>query len=100
MIESWAQDRGHDTSRTLLFEGEPLPDLGNFDWLVIMGGPMNVYEDEKYPWLAAEKIFIREAIEGGKVVLGICLGAQLIADVLGGKVRKKKSERSAGTPSA
>ena len=88
MIESWAQDQGHDTSRTHLFEGEALPDLGEFDWLVIGGGPMNVYEDEMYPWLAAEKIFIRDAIDDGKIVLGICLGAQLIADVLGGKVRR------------
>jgi len=88
MIESWAKEKGHDISRTLLFEGEALPELEKFDWLVIMGGPMNIYEDEKYPWLAAEKSFIREAIEGKKVVLGICLGAQLIADVLGGKVRR------------
>lgn len=47
---------------------------------------MNIYEEEKFPWLAAEKRFIQSAIEGGKVVLGICLGAQLIADVLGGPV--------------
>jgi len=88
MIESWAREKGYDVSRTLLFEGETPPDPEKFDWLVIMGGPMNIYEDEKYPWLAAEKSFIRRAIEDGKIVLGICLGAQLIADVLGGKVRK------------
>jgi GMP synthase-like glutamine amidotransferase len=88
MIESWAQEKGHDISKTLLFEDEALPELEKFDWLVIMGGPMNIYEDDKYPWLAAEKIFIRGAIEDGKVVLGICLGAQLIADVLGGKVKR------------
>jgi GMP synthase-like glutamine amidotransferase len=95
MIESWAREKGHDISRTLLFESEALPELEKFDWLVIMGGPMNIYEEEKYPWIAAEKIFIREAIEGGKVILGICLGAQLVADVLGGEVRKNK-EREIG----
>ena len=47
-----------------------------------MGGPLNIYEYEKYPWLREEKVFIEEAISAGKAVLGICLGAQLIADVL------------------
>jgi GMP synthase-like glutamine amidotransferase len=87
-IEGWAQDRGYDISRTLLYEDEPLPDMDKFDWVVVMGGPMNIYEHDKYPWLAREKGFIKAAIQGGKIFLGICLGAQLIADVLGGKVRK------------
>ncbi len=87
-IEAWAKEKGHDISRTLLFEGETPPKPEDFDWLVIMGGPMNVYEDEKYPWLTEEKRFIKRAIEEGKIVLGICLGAQLIADILGGKVDK------------
>ena len=52
------------------------------DWLIIMGGPMNIAEEGRYPWLAEEKLFIRQAIEQGKRVLGICLGAQLIACVL------------------
>jgi GMP synthase-like glutamine amidotransferase len=94
-IEDWAISRGNTISRTLLFRGESLPDPTEFDWLVIMGGPMNVYEEEMHPWLAPEKDLIRRAIDGGKVVLGICLGAQLIADVLGGKVRKNK-EREIG----
>lgn len=49
---------------------------------------MNIYEEDKYPWLDGEKKFIREAISSNKIVLGICLGAQLIADVLGGRVRR------------
>jgi GMP synthase-like glutamine amidotransferase len=87
-IEDWAKDRGHEITRTLLFDGQVLPGMNEFDWLVIMGGPMNIYEEDKYPWLAREKGFIREAISSNKIVLGICLGAQLISDVLGGKVRK------------
>jgi GMP synthase-like glutamine amidotransferase len=51
-----------------------------------MGGPMNVYEDRVYPWLLPEKKFIEQAIEHRKFVLGVCLGAQLAADVLGGPV--------------
>ncbi len=87
-VEVWAKSRGHSISRTLLFNNEELPDIGDFDWLVIMGGSMNIYEEEKYPWLREEKNFIAEAIAGKKVVLGICLGSQLIADVLGGRVIK------------
>jgi GMP synthase-like glutamine amidotransferase len=74
----------------MLFSDEPLPDLSSFDWLIIMGGPMNIYEHERYPWLIKEKEFIRRAIDNGKIVLGICLGAQLISDVLGGKVTRNK----------
>lgn len=89
-IERWADERGHEVSRTLLFAGEGLPDLDNFDWLIVMGGPMNIYEQDKYPWLVPEKAFIHRAISGDKIALGICLGAQLMADVLGGRVRRNE----------
>ncbi|GBG57555.1 GMP synthase [Sporomusaceae bacterium FL31] len=82
----WAKENGHRITSTQFYQNEPLPRQQDFDWLVIMGGPMNIYEEEFYPWLAAEKVFIREAIETGKVVIGLCLGGQLIADVIGGKV--------------
>jgi GMP synthase-like glutamine amidotransferase len=87
-IEVWAKKRGHSISRTLLFNNEELPEMNDFDWLIIMGGSMNIYEEDKYPWLREEKNFIAEAIAGKKIVLGVCLGSQLIADVLGGKVSK------------
>lgn len=70
--------------------GEKLPRADDFDWLVILGGPMNIYEEDKYPWLADEKRLIQQAIDQGKIVLGICLGGQLIADVLGGKVSRNE----------
>lgn len=89
-IESWARSRGHDLTRTQLFLDEDLPEMNQFDWLIIMGGPMNIYEDDKYPWLSREKEFIRRAIAGDKIVIGICLGAQLIADVLGGAVQRNE----------
>ncbi len=91
-IEVWAKKRGHTISRTLLFNNEKLLEMNDFDWLVIMGGSMNIYEEEKYPWLREEKNFIAEAIAGKKIVLGICLGSQLIADVLGGRVSKNKNK--------
>lgn len=89
-IGEWVNARGHSLSGTEVFrEGAPRrADLDRLDLLVVMGGPMNVYQETEYPWLAAEKAFIASAIGAGKSVLGICLGAQLIAAVLGGTVSK------------
>jgi len=91
-IEVWAKEKGHSISKTQLFNGESFPQMNDFDWLVIMGGPMNIYQEKEYPWLAKEKRFIAEAIDNNKIVLGICLGAQLIADVLGGIIYKSKHQ--------
>jgi GMP synthase (glutamine-hydrolysing) len=85
-IESWALARGHTISRTRLFQGEPCPDIGDIDWLIVMGGPMSVNDTDEHTWLITEKRFVGQAIEAGKTVLGICLGAQLIASVLGANV--------------
>ena len=87
-IKLWAEAKNHDISRTQLFNNKQLPKISDFDWLIVMGGPMNIYDEEKYPWLAKEKQFIKEAIASQKIVLGVCLGAQLIADALGGTVYK------------
>jgi len=84
-IADWATARGHEVAGTPVFV-ESFPHPGEFEMLVVMGGPMNVYQEREFPWLAEEKRFIRAAIEEGKLVLGICLGAQLLADVLGGEV--------------
>ncbi|HRU39434.1 MAG TPA: type 1 glutamine amidotransferase [Candidatus Goldiibacteriota bacterium] len=89
-IKPWLIKRRHSVSRTMLHKSEKLPPINSFDWLIIMGGPMNVDEHAKYPWLKAEKSFIREAIASGKTVLGICLGGQLISRSLGAKVAKNK----------
>jgi len=85
-IEKWIDEQGHSLSMTRLYAGESLPELADFDRLVIMGGPMNIYEDGRYPWLVEERAFIRRAIAAGKSAVGICLGAQLLADALGSKV--------------
>jgi GMP synthase-like glutamine amidotransferase len=68
--------------------GIRFPKIDGFTHLVILGGPMNVYEEDHYPFLKDEDLFIKEAIQSGKSVLGICLGAQLIAKALGAKVFK------------
>ncbi|WP_446897930.1 type 1 glutamine amidotransferase [Clostridium sp. LBM24168] len=87
-IVNWAYKRGHELTGTHLYNYETVPPMDQFDFLVIMGGPMNIYEEDNYPWLKYEKKFIKEAIDSNKIVLGICLGAQLITDVIGGKVTR------------
>lgn len=87
-IEDWARKRQAGLTRTALYEDEAFPGLDEFDGLFIMGGPMGVDDEAEYPWLEREKAFIGKAIESGKPVVGICLGAQLIAQVLGARVYK------------
>ena len=89
-IAAWAAARGHSLSHTDLWKGEALPDLASFDWHMAMGGPMGVYDDDTYPWLAGEKRFLRAAVDAGKRILGVCLGAQLLSVVLGGSVTKNR----------
>lgn len=89
-IARWAQANGHRVSGTRLCDDEPLPHLDEVDWLAVMGGPMNIYQTTEYPWLTREKKFIEAAIGAHKKVVGVCLGAQLISDVLGGSVRRNE----------
>jgi GMP synthase-like glutamine amidotransferase len=78
----------------LLFKDNPIfTTLNSFDALMILGGNMNVNEEEKFPWLKAEKTFIKEVIETNKKVFGICLGSQLLADVLGSKIIKSLQKK-------
>ncbi|MBN1957567.1 MAG: type 1 glutamine amidotransferase [Desulfuromonadales bacterium] len=79
---------GHYLTCTRLYAGENCPNDDAFDWLIVMGGPMGINDTDQYPWLTEEKNFIRRAIENRKIVLGICLGAQLIAAALGARVMK------------
>lgn len=85
-IEAWLQQTGYEISSTRFFDSVNLPEIETVDLLVVMGGPMSVNDELEYPWLEKEKEFIRRVIEAGKPVLGICLGAQLIANSMGGEV--------------
>lgn len=89
-IATWAKKRGIKVERTALYAGESAPDPDNFDILCVMGGPMNIYEEGKYPWLSEEKRLIKSAINAGKKVVGVCLGAQLIACCLGAEIVPNK----------
>jgi GMP synthase-like glutamine amidotransferase len=87
IIIDWANENNHTLSYTLLFEENPayLP-ASQIDMLIIMGGPMGVYEEDVLSWMKKEKEFIKSIIEADKIVIGICLGAQLLAEALGAKV--------------
>jgi len=87
---AYFKQKGVPSTSTHFYLNQPLPDMNSFDWLIIMGGAMSANDDAKYPWLTTEKQFIKKAIDAGKVVIGVCLGAQLIAASLGAKVYKNK----------
>jgi GMP synthase (glutamine-hydrolysing) len=90
IIKEWADKKGHLFSFTRFYENDPIPGMQDFDWLVIMGGPMGVYEQKLNPWLITEISLIRGAIDASKTVIGICLGAQLIACALGAEIKPGK----------
>ena len=85
-METWLEQRGARLSATRFYQGEPLPEPEQLDTLIVMGGPMGADDEARYPWMAEEKRFIERCIAADKKVLGVCLGAQLIARVLGAPV--------------
>jgi len=86
----WLRVRGAAVATTRLWAGDPLPAPEAFDWLLVMGGAMNADEEARFPWLADEKRAIERAIAARKHVLGVCLGSQLIARVLGARVTRNR----------
>ena len=91
-IESWVYENNHALTSTHPFENSNFPNPKDIDWLIVMGGPMNIDNEEQYSWLNDEKKFIKATIEANKIVIGICLGAQLIASVLGARVYSNKKK--------
>jgi GMP synthase-like glutamine amidotransferase len=87
-IADWSARRGHALASTRLYAGEPLPSARDFDLLVLMGGPMGVRDVDRHPWLAGEMALVRAARAAGCAVLGVCLGAQLIAAACGARVHR------------
>jgi GMP synthase-like glutamine amidotransferase len=78
--------QGHSMHAVELDEGETIPPLDGFDALLVMGGPMDVWETEKHPWLLQEMAAIRDWVTAGRPYLGLCLGHQLLAQACGGHV--------------
>jgi GMP synthase-like glutamine amidotransferase len=85
-IQSWAERTAQEVHLTQIFRAEALPPADDVSHLIVMGGPMGVHDQAAFPWLATEKRLIRNLIAAGRSVLGICLGAQLMADALGARV--------------
>lgn len=85
-MTKWARAKGHPIQHTYVCNNEKLPAMDDFDWLMIMGGSPHAWEEDKHPWLAPEKTFIANALDRHKIIFGVCFGAQLIAEALGGQV--------------
>ncbi len=86
-IETWATRRGHELTQSAALT-ESYPEARDVDLLVVMGGPMDADDEVASPWLVAEKRFVREVLDAGSCVLGVCLGAQILAEVVGGRVTR------------
>jgi GMP synthase-like glutamine amidotransferase len=92
LLKDILRERGWEVKEVKLWKGEPIPEPRSFHLLILMGGPMSVHDEDAYSFLLEEKTFVRRWVEQGNSTLGICLGAQLIADCLGGKVYKGDKE--------
>ena len=87
-IDTWLNKKELKASVTNLFRNESPPPIDEIDWLIVMGGPMSANDEAKYSWISSEKKLIGQALDRQIPILGICLGCQLIASVLGSKVYK------------
>lgn len=88
LIAEWAVEHGHTVTRSLA--PDTPPPLDEIDFLVVMGGTMSAADEAGFPWLADEKRYVADAIAARKLVLGICLGSQILAEAIGGKVRRNE----------
>ncbi|PCI19892.1 MAG: amidotransferase [Piscirickettsiaceae bacterium] len=89
-ITQYLDASSHTVRHTYVHEKDIFPAVSDVDWLIVMGGPMSANDEKSCPWLIDEKLFIKDVIDAGKTVFGICLGAQLIANVLGARITKMK----------
>jgi len=88
LIRRVARERGEEFLALHLYDDDPIPTVDEADGFIVMGGPMNAFEDEDYPWLPGVRSLLADALEAGKPVLGVCLGAQLLAAAAGAKITR------------
>jgi GMP synthase-like glutamine amidotransferase len=92
LLKDILRERGWEVKEVGLWNGGRIPNPAPFHLLILMGGPMSVNDEDPYPFLVEEKTFVRRWVEQGKPTMGTCLGAQLIADCLGGRVYRGGKE--------
>jgi GMP synthase-like glutamine amidotransferase len=97
-IATWLEVRQATIRYTRFFEAPELPPLDSIDMLIILGGPMSANDEDKLPWLVQEKQFIRDAIVREIPILGICLGAQLIASAMGARIYRNPAKEIGWLP--
>lgn len=85
-ILDWLKSHAVEPDLYKPYENRCLPQLEEFDLLIVLGGPMSVHDETEVPWLSEEKRLIHQALMGGKRLFGICLGGQLLAEALGAAV--------------
>ncbi len=92
-LGTFLQNHGVEIETRKLYAKDPVPtEISGLDAVISMGGPMNVYEEDEYPFLKDETDFLRQAIDDGIPVMGVCLGAQMIAKACGKKVYRAPEE--------
>ncbi|MCR5028611.1 MAG: gamma-glutamyl-gamma-aminobutyrate hydrolase family protein [Fibrobacter sp.] len=87
-ILPYLESKGHHVHLVKLYAGDPVPSSLDVDFAVLMGGPMSALEEDKYPFMAEEKQLCRELFAAEKPVLGICLGAQIMANAFFAQIRQ------------
>lgn len=87
-IQSWAERNNHKITEVKPYKGESIPDVTDFDFVVVMGGPQSPLEIDKAPYLKNEIRMLSEALQQNKRIIGVCLGAQLIGEALGAKTER------------
>ena len=85
-IESWLKGKNAQVDFCRVYAKDPLPIIEKYELFIFLGGSMSANDERHYPWLVEEKTYIRELVALNKAVIGICLGAQIIADAMGGRV--------------
>lgn len=91
-IDAWLSLHSAEVTYTKFYESSELPELAGIDLIIVLGGPMSVNDEEQFPWLLDESAFVAAAIASDKAVLGICLGSQMIAKVLGSSIFQGKEK--------
>jgi GMP synthase (glutamine-hydrolysing) len=92
LVKDILRQRGWEVEEVRLWQGEIIPERGSFHLLILMGGPMSANDEDLHPFLLNEKAFVRHWVGQGNPTIGVCLGAQLIADVIGGRVYRGDKE--------